>query len=146
MIQLNLFLSWQIKGTNRYYKNVDLVDFIDYLVNGTGRVSGNKYSTTRKSSLSFNLTQPPGSHHFPDFLSAFLPSNLSSTLQLSMFLLKSLHFLLYPHTHLYYRCFYCCFTDNKSDRASERLLNITEPSQWKVQVKDKSCYLLLPKT
>lgn len=83
MIQLNLFLSWQIKGTNRYYKNVDLVDFIDYLVNGTGRVSGNKYSTTRKSSLSFNLTQPPGSHHFPDFLSAFLPSNLSSTLQLS---------------------------------------------------------------
>ena len=63
-VELNLFLSWQIKGTNRFYKNVNLVDFIDCSVNGTGHVLGNKHSTTRKSLLSFNLTQPPGSHHF----------------------------------------------------------------------------------
>lgn len=92
-VELNLFLSWQIKGTNRYYKNVDLVDFIDYSVNGTGFVLGNKYSTTRKSSLSFSLTQPPGPHHF---LTSSLLFSLPVSLQHSSCLISNP-----PHKELF---------------------------------------------
>lgn len=126
-VELNLFLSWQIKGTNRYYKNVNLVDFIDYSVNGTGRVLGNKHSTTRKSLLSFNLTQPPGSHHFlassllffllvpPQHSSVWLATHLTKNSSHALKNICSLYLLLEKHFYHHF-----CISESQTEETSIR--------------------------